>query len=250
MSGAATSPPLQAAAIWHDAECGGYHTDLPCWERRAAESPGFVLDLGAGTGRVSLHLAARGHRVLAVDSDAELLDALRERASRRALEVETAVADVRELELGGDFDLILAPMQLVHLLGGASGRARAFSALARHLAPGALLAIAVLREPLPPSGRPEPLPDVREIDGWIHSSMPLDVRVGEETVELDRLRQLVSPDGVLTETLQTTCLDRLRPPTLERELREAGLAVLGSEAIDETAEHVGSLLVTIGAVDG
>lgn len=245
-----TRAPGPAAVIWHDAECGGYGADLPVWERLAAQLRGPVLDLGAGTGRVALHLAARGNEVTAVDTEAQLLGALRERAGSRGLTVETVVADIRELDLGRRFALIIAPMQLTHLLGGSAGRARAWSAVASHIRPDGLFALALLREPLPPSGRPDPIPDVRDVGGWIHSSMPLDVRVCEDSVELDRLRQIVAPDGALSESLETTLLDRLSPSMLERELSAAGLEIRGTEAIDETDEHVGSLLVRIGAAGG
>jgi len=243
MSGA-SAPARGGEAVWHDAECGGYAADLEVWERLAAERGGPVLDLGAGTGRVALHLASRGHEVVAVDSDPMLLAALRERARERSLAIETLRADVRDLDLGGRrLPLAVAPMQLVHLLGGEAGRSRAFAAIARCLRPGGAIALTILREPLPASGTPEPLPDVREVEGWVHSSLPLAVRVGERAVELDRLRQLVAPDGALSEELVTTVLDRIAPATLELELTTAGLRVTGSEPIAETAEHVGSLLV-------
>ncbi len=35
-----------------------------------------MLDVGAGTGRVTLDLARQGHRVTALDRDAELVDVL------------------------------------------------------------------------------------------------------------------------------------------------------------------------------
>lgn len=245
MSAPSSAPPQPASVAWHDAECGVYAADLPVWERLAHErSGGPVLDLGAGTGRVALHLAARGHDVVAVDTDADLLAALRERAAERSLAIETVVADARELDLGeARFPLVIAPMQFAHLLGGEAGRARAFGAIARHLEPGGAFALAVLYEPLPPSGTPAPLPDVREIDGWVHSSLPLEVRVADDAVELDRLRQLVAPDGTLTEEHVTTTLDRLLPSALDGELEAAGLSVIASESIAETNDHVGSLLV-------
>lgn len=250
MSGQAASPPLPSSVPWHDAECGGYSADLPVWERLAGEAGGTVLDLGTGTGRVALHLAAHGHEVVAADVDAELLEALSERAAERSLGVATVVADVRDLKLGRDFELILAPMQLAHLLGDREERSRAWSALAAHLVPGGTLALAILQEPLPPSGRPEPIPDVREVAGWVHSSLPMDIRVGEAAVEIDRLRQLVAPDGTLTEILETTRLHRLTIRSLATELAAAGLEIRATERIDETAEHVGSLLVRIGHTDG
>jgi len=250
--------PATADVVWHDAECGGYAADLGAWERLACERGGPVLDLGAGTGRVALYLAARGHEVVAVDDDAALLTALDERAAARSLTVETIRADVRELDLGRRrFPLVIAPMQLVHLLGGGAGRSRAFAAIAGCMRPGAALALAVLQEPLPPSGTPEPLPDVREAGGWIHSSLPLAVEVDADAIELVRLRQLVAPDGTLSERRVSTVLDRLPLPQLERELAAAGLELRSASPIAATEEHVGSLLIVaepdrgvLGGADG
>ena len=44
--------------------------------RAGGGADGPILDLGAGTGRVAAHLAARGHEVVALDSDPELLAVL------------------------------------------------------------------------------------------------------------------------------------------------------------------------------
>ena len=45
------------SVIWHDIECGGYTEDLRLWLMLAAQHRGPVLDIGAGTGRVTLELA-------------------------------------------------------------------------------------------------------------------------------------------------------------------------------------------------
>jgi SAM-dependent methyltransferase len=66
-----------------------------------------ILDLGCGTGRHSLELARRGFTVVGV----ELLEAnvavARTDAQRKGIEVELAVADLRELELVEEFDIVL-----------------------------------------------------------------------------------------------------------------------------------------------
>ena len=54
------------AVIWHDVECGRYAADLPLWRGLADEASGPVLDVGAGTGRVAIDLARRGHEVTAL----------------------------------------------------------------------------------------------------------------------------------------------------------------------------------------
>ena len=57
---------MRLRALWHDLECGDYADDLPLWRALAAEALGPVLDVGAGTGRVSLELAAGGVPVVAL----------------------------------------------------------------------------------------------------------------------------------------------------------------------------------------
>ena len=108
------------AVLWHDVECGDYREDLALWRELAGAGP--VLDVGAGTGRVTLDLAAAGVPVVALDSDAALLAALDERAA--GLPVETLCADARAFDLGAaTFPAIFVPMQTLQLLGGADGRA-------------------------------------------------------------------------------------------------------------------------------
>ncbi len=85
-----------ADVVWHDLECGAYSADRPLWRALADRSrdgdrPARVLDVGAGTGRVSLDLARTGHDVTALDLAPELLDALRTRATD--LPVQTVCAD-------------------------------------------------------------------------------------------------------------------------------------------------------------
>ncbi len=67
-------------AIWQDVEFGAYTADLPLWKELAAAADGPVLELGSGSGRVALHLAKDGYRVIALERDPELVEALASRA--------------------------------------------------------------------------------------------------------------------------------------------------------------------------
>lgn len=241
-------PAVDSAAVWHDAENGSYAADLVIWEQVAERCQGPILDLGAGTGRVALHLAARGHRVVAVERDPELVEVLRGRAVAQQLPVEVAHADARDFRFDERFGLILAPMQLAHLLGGPAGRVRMLCAAAASLLPGGEFYAAVLDDPLPPLGpptadTPAPLPDVREVDGWVHSSLPTEIRISPDSIAIERLRQLVSPDGRLSDEIYTVTLDRLTPTTLESEARLCGMRPLPRLPIVETDDHVGSVIV-------
>ena len=234
--------------LWHDVECGAYAQDLALWEQLAADAGGTVLDLGCGTGRVALHLARRGAEVRGVDSNPVLIAALRERAERERLGVSTLVADVREASLEPrSCALALAPMQLLQMLGGPVARSEALRATARALAPAALLACAIVEdyaEALGEAGA-ETLPDVREDDGWIYSSLPIAVALSDEALEVRRLRQIVSPGGELSETRHTDRLDLLDAQALEREAAAEGFAPAGRLRTEQSELHVGSTVVLL-----
>lgn len=241
------SQALADAVAWHDAECWGYRADLPVWRDLAQRAGGPVLDLGCGSGRVALDLAGRGHAVVGVDRDEDLLAELRERAA--GLPVEAVRADVRELRLGRRFPLAVAPMQTVQLLGGATGRGAFLGCLREHLEPGATaaLAVAAALEPFDDRTGPLPLPDVRERDGTVYSSQPVAIREEPEAVALERRRELVRADGHRVETRDVVRLDRLEPDRLVAEARAVGLEPVGVRSIPPTADHVGSEVVVLRA---
>jgi SAM-dependent methyltransferase len=238
--------PTADAVIWHDAEHGSYAADLDLWERLAREFPGGVVDLGAGTGRVSLHLAASGHRVVAVDTDEALLAALAERAGERSLEAETVCCDARRLDLGSTYPLIIAPMQLLHIAGGRDGRRALMSGVASHLEDGGRFCAALLDDAYEiGGGRPDPLPDVREIGGWVYSSLPTEIRIGRRRIEMRRLRQRVAPDGTLDEEPSSISLDRFSMAEFDRDAAAAGLRVVDAEMIPSSREYEDSIAMSL-----
>ena len=235
------------SVIWHDLECGAYGADLPLWRALAATHGDPVLDVGAGTGRVTLDLARRGHQVTALDSDPDLVAELARRSD--AGTVTTVVADARHFELGERFALIVVPMQTIQLLGGSDGRRRFLARARRHLRPGGTVAIAItetLERFGPDDGLPLPTPDMREIGGVVYSSQPTAVREDTDGFVLERLREQVAPDGGRTAEQDVIRLDRLAAAELEHEASADGLRAVGRQVIAPTLDHVGSVVVILG----
>lgn len=239
----APHPRGATSAVWHDVECGSYSADLALWEQLATTAEGPILELGCGTGRVGLHLGRCGHRVTGLDRDASLLAAFGARAD--GLPVATELADVARFELGLEFGLAIAPMQLVQLLGGAEERADCLRCIAAHLRTGGIAALAIVdRLPSPRVGGAPP-PDVREVDEWVYSSLPIEARVGADSILIRRLRQTVSPDGGLSDSVDEVRLRRVSAELLQREGVAAGLTPIGRRRIPATEAHVGSTVVLL-----
>jgi SAM-dependent methyltransferase len=235
-----------AEAIWHDLECGRYTEDLSLWRQLADRVGGPILDVGAGTGRITLELGAAGHAVLALDIDDDLLAVLRERAE--GLEVRTIVGDARAFWLAETFRLCIVPMQTIQLLGGTEGRAQFLACARDHLEPRGVLAVAVA-ETLDTfetvDGLPGPLPDVGEFDGVVYSSRPTAVRVDGDGFELERRRETVTPDGGLSSETNRIHLDELTAEALETEAVAAGLATIDRVVIPATGDYVGTTVVLL-----
>jgi SAM-dependent methyltransferase len=231
-----------AGVTWHDVENGSYEADLSLWRELAAHAGGPILDLGAGTGRVAAALAADGHQVFAVDHDRDLLDALAERAPT----VTTVTADAREFDLDVKFALVIAPMQLVQILGGRDGRLAMLERVHSHLEPNGMFAAALARplDAIPEGDASPPLPDMLERDGWVFSSQPVSVRERDGSVVVTRRRRAVSPAGDLDEETVDVVLNVVAVDQFTDELDQAGFAEVRLRDVPETPDHIGSTVVT------
>jgi SAM-dependent methyltransferase len=234
-------------ALWHDLECSAYDADLPLWRALAGETGGPVLDVGAGTGRVCLDLAAGGVSVVALDADASLLEVLRRRAA--GLPVETVVADARDFALGRRFPLVLVPMQTLQLLGGRPGRSAFLRRALDHLEPGGLLAAALAdamdcfdeERELPPP------PDACEIAGVRYASHLISVVDEDGCAAIRRRREIVGP-GERRESLEAVVrLDRVAAVEVAAEAAELGFLTEPCRFILETEEYLGSTVVVLRA---
>lgn len=240
--------------VWHDLECGQYREDLGLWlELAAAHATAgqALLDVGAGTGRVSLPLARAGHRVVALDRDPELLAELERRGA--GLPLETVCADARDFDLGDSrFALIVVPMQTLQLLGGEAAHAQFLRAARGHLTTAGVIAVAIaasedFEEFDSRDGGSLPLPDIVELGGRAYFSQPTAVRRDADTFLLERRREIVEPDGVRAVSDQTIALDIVTAAALERTAAHAGLQPRGRRRIAPTEEHIGAEVVIFGA---
>ncbi len=247
----------RAAVAFHQAECGGYRADLEIWRRIAASCghPGAsVLELGAGCGRVALDLAATERfAVSALEGDRDLAEELKRQAERVGAALELHRTWAPPLPGEARYDIILATMQFCQLLDR-EALAQLIAEVAMRLSGGGRFAASLVEaEALNGfdadliSPGEQPLPDIRECDGWLFASRPTALRIERGRAELVRLREVVSPGGDRIASTHRTVLHLHRPDLIEALGRQAGLVVAARRRIDPTGDHHGSVVVELVA---
>ena len=107
---------------------------------RRLGGPGRVLELGCGTGRVSLPLARDGLAVVAVDRAPPMLDQLRRRIAAAPAAVAARLTpvegDLRTFRVPGRFPLAIAPFNVLEHLYTRGEVDACLRRVAAHLAPG------------------------------------------------------------------------------------------------------------------
>jgi predicted O-methyltransferase YrrM len=245
-------------AVWQDVEFGAYTGDLALWEELAAGAEGSVVEIGAGAGRVSLHLARKGRQVVSLERDEELVAELRRRAGEAGVLIAAQAVDVTEpgraaevvAKAGGPSPagLAIAPLHLIQQVEPAS-RPNVIENAASMLREGSLFAAVVVDESSflyedDPDLEPRP-PDMREVGGWVYASEPLWLQVDEEQIRVRRLRKRVAPDGEIERSVHDELLHRIAPDQLEEEARRAGLVPAGRRTITSDSGEADSIAVLL-----
>jgi ubiquinone/menaquinone biosynthesis C-methylase UbiE len=85
--------------------------DVPFFVAEVTRTKGAVLELTAGTGRLSLPLIEAGARLTCVDASRGMLDMLARKLAERGLRAELRRAEASRMELSERFELALLPFQ-------------------------------------------------------------------------------------------------------------------------------------------
>ncbi|HET8968850.1 MAG TPA: class I SAM-dependent methyltransferase [Gaiellaceae bacterium] len=111
--------------------------DIDFYVDLAREAEGPVVELAAGTGRISIPIVERtGRRVLGIDLSPAMLARARENAAEAGVELELREADMRDLDLVAATDLVICPYRALLHLATWTDRRRVFERVARALRPG------------------------------------------------------------------------------------------------------------------
>jgi hypothetical protein len=132
-------------------------------------------------------------------------------------------------------------MQTIQLLRERDGF---FASARRALAPGGLLALALAEETEAFDGPDHlPPPDLGEQDGWRFVSQPMAIRLRPGLMRIERVRELIAPDGGRTARDDVIELALVTREQLAAEAAAHGLRAERSRYVPATADHVGSEVV-------
>ncbi|HEX2191737.1 MAG TPA: class I SAM-dependent methyltransferase [Acidimicrobiales bacterium] len=95
---------------------------------------GPVLEMGVGTGRLALSLAARGLEVAGIEASPVMVERLRTKPGGDRIPV--AVGDFAETRVAGEFRLVVLAFNTIFALPAEDAQVACFRNAARHLRPG------------------------------------------------------------------------------------------------------------------
>ncbi len=115
--------------------------DVDFYVAQAQASGGPVLELGCGTGRISLAIAEAGVDVVGIDISPRMVETARAKAERRGLSERCIFqpGDMAALRLADRFPLIVMPFRSFQSMLTAEEQRQALTLAHAHLQPGGLL---------------------------------------------------------------------------------------------------------------
>ena len=151
-------PPGVSRGLWHylhdDAIAQGYDASVAGASLVAVDQsfvleycqpPGWLIDLGCGTGRLLVPMVQRGYRVLGVDLSAPMLRVAGSKAAHAGVRVERIQANLVDLGCFEDarFDFATCLFSTLGMVGGAGARCRVVEHVYRLLRPGGVFVLHV-----------------------------------------------------------------------------------------------------------
>ncbi|MBO5315523.1 MAG: class I SAM-dependent methyltransferase [Clostridia bacterium] len=105
------------------------------FNKECKSRPELVLDLGCGTGKMTLELASRGYDMTGIDISPEMLDIAREQAEIGGYDILWLSQDMREFELYGTVDSAVSCLDCINHLTKPSDVKKTFELMHNYLIP-------------------------------------------------------------------------------------------------------------------
>jgi SAM-dependent methyltransferase len=128
-----------AIAELYDPWSASVTEDIAFYREEARRTGGPVVELGVGTGRIAIPLAADGVDVIGVDSSARMLEVCARRAATAGVQLDLRLGDLTEPPVRERVPLVIVPFRSYLHLQTKAERRRALAATRELLLPGGRL---------------------------------------------------------------------------------------------------------------
>ncbi len=212
--GVSESSPYDAIARLYDPWSRSVTEDVPFYVEEARAAGGPVVELGVGTGRIAVPIAAEGIPVIGVDSSQGMLDVCRERAELAGVAdlVDLRIGDLRAPPVDERVHLVICPFRAFLHLPDDGERLRGLESARDLLLPGGRLVFDVFT----PSAA-----DITETHGrWIEREPGIYERADWDEQNRTLTLTVRGPEDESTMTLAW-----ITPPEWADVLRRAGLRI-------------------------
>jgi SAM-dependent methyltransferase len=129
------SSPYDAISELYDPWSASVVEDVAFYLEEARRSGGPVVELGVGTGRIAVPIAADGIRVIGVDSSRGMLDVCARRAALAGVELDLRVGDLRDPPVREAVPLVICPFRSMLHMHTDEDRQRVLAAVRELLVP-------------------------------------------------------------------------------------------------------------------
>src|SRR5438034_8036170 len=120
--------PYDTIAELYDPWSASVVEDVAFYLEEARRSGGPVVELGVGTGRIAIPIAADGIRVIGVDASRGMLEVCARRAALVGVELDLRVGDLREPPVHERVPLVICPFRSLLHMHTDEDRGRVFAA--------------------------------------------------------------------------------------------------------------------------
>jgi len=100
---------------------------------------GKILEIGAGTGRITIPLLKQSLDVTALDIAPKMLEILKEKAKKENIEAKTITANMKDFRLNNKFKAIIITFRTLQHMYSVNDQLKALKNIKRHLMPNGIL---------------------------------------------------------------------------------------------------------------
>ena len=150
------------------------HDDIPFYLEYAEWQQGEILELGCGTGRVALALAADGFRVAGLDLSQQMLEVFREKLAAKpefAYKITLVHGNMSDFALDRKFSMIIAPFRAFQALTDDCDINNSLTCIREHLTDNGIFIVNVF----------DPIPESMTEQTWCYSETVQWERLDEQT---------------------------------------------------------------------